>query len=200
MKHIGLIGPLKKAEPFLFQNILFWMHIVANVSWLFWNLYRKRILLISIMTIFNEKKSWLFTVGLGLKFEVVFRIGLFTYWPIFIIFRNWTLKCNKNCSLTQRNAKQLNISNLTKENEIHETEPQNNYEMKRNFTFDETKRNFAVYFVSRNKQNFAKQFFVSLCFVFRETMKMMRNGNPTFGLLNPNPLEFLRYLYLFLSY
>jgi hypothetical protein len=58
------------------------------------------------------------------------------------------------------------------------------YETKRNFTFDETKRNktkrnFAVYFVSRNKRNFAKQIFVSLCFVFCETKKMMRNGNPT---------------------
>jgi hypothetical protein len=58
-----------------------------------------------------------------------------------------------------------------------------NYETKRNFTFDETKRNemkrnFVVYFVSQNKRNFAKQFFVSLCFVFRETKKRMRNGNP----------------------
>jgi hypothetical protein len=31
--------------------------------------------LISIMTIFNEKKSWF--LGLGLKFEVFFRIGFY---------------------------------------------------------------------------------------------------------------------------
>jgi hypothetical protein len=78
------IGPLKKSEPFLFQNIWFWVHFVLKVSRLFWNLYRKRILLIYIMTIFNEKKiSWF--LGLGLKFEVVSRIG---FWPIFIIFWN----------------------------------------------------------------------------------------------------------------
>jgi hypothetical protein len=38
-----------------------------------------------------------------------------------------------------------------------------NYETKRNFSFEETKRNFAVFIVSRNKRNFAKQFF---CFAW----------------------------------
>jgi hypothetical protein len=44
---------------------------------------------------------------------------------------------------------------------------------------NETKRNFAVFCVLQNKRNFAKQLFCSLCFVFHETKKMMRNGNPT---------------------
>jgi uncharacterized membrane protein len=70
-----------------------------------------------------------------------------------------------------RNAKQLNIHNLTKVNGIHETKLEKIYETKRNFTFHETKRNFAVFCVLRNKRNFAKQLFVSLCFVFCETKK-----------------------------
>jgi hypothetical protein len=37
--------------------------------------------------------------------------------------------------------KQLNIRNNTKVNGIHETKPDKVYETKRNFTFDETKRN-----------------------------------------------------------
>jgi hypothetical protein len=57
-----------------------------------------------------------------------------------------------------RNAKQLNILNLTKENEIHETKQDKNYETKRNFTFDETKRNE-----------------VSLFILFRETSEISRN-------------------------
>jgi hypothetical protein len=56
---------------------------------------------------------------------------------------------------TKRNQKKI-----TKRNEILLFTKQN-----------ETKQNFAGYFVSRNKQNFAKHFFVSLCFVFRETKK-----------------------------
>jgi hypothetical protein len=44
---------------------------------------------------------------------------------------------------------------------------------KRNKIFPLTKPNeISLFFiVSRNKQNFAKQFFVSLCFMFRETKK-----------------------------
>jgi hypothetical protein len=43
------------------------------------------------------------------------------------------------------NAKQLNIRNITKVKGIQETKPEKIYETKRNFTFDETKRNFAVF-------------------------------------------------------
>jgi hypothetical protein len=81
-----------------------------------------------------------------------------------MIFLNWTLKCNKNCLLTQRNAKQQNISNLTKENEIHETKPEKNYETKQNFTFDDTKGN-------KTKQNE-----ISLFILFRETSEISRNN------------------------
>jgi hypothetical protein len=63
-----------------------------------------------------------------------------------------------------RNGKQINIWNLTKVNGIHERKPLEIYETKRNFPFYETKRNgtkrnFAVFVVSRNKRNFAKQTF-----------------------------------------
>jgi hypothetical protein len=44
------------------------------------------------MTIFNEKNSWLFTVGIGLKFEVLFRIGFLANFHNIL-----ELKCNKNC-------------------------------------------------------------------------------------------------------
>jgi hypothetical protein len=40
-----------------------------------------------------------------------------------------------------RNAKQLNIRNLTKVNGIHETKLEKIYETKRNFNLHETKRN-----------------------------------------------------------
>jgi hypothetical protein len=168
-----IIGPLKKSEPFLFQNLLFWVHFVTNLSWLFRNLYRKRILLISIMTIFNEKN--LGFLGPGLKFVVVSRIGFMAN------FHNnleLNIKMQQELFHWLRNAKQLNIWNLTKENEIHETKADKNYETKRNFTFDETKRNetkfrclfcfakqakfretvfcFALFRVSRNKKKDAK--------------------------------------------
>jgi hypothetical protein len=95
------------------------------------------------MTIFNEKKSWF--LGLGLKFEVFFRIGFY------ILELN--IKMQQELFHWLRNAKQLNICNLTKENEIHERKLKKI--TKQNFTLDET-RNFAFYFVSRNKRNFAK--------------------------------------------
>jgi hypothetical protein len=66
-----------------------------------------------------KKKSWLFTVGLGLKFEVVFRIGFLANFHNIL-----ELNIIMQQELTQKNAKQLNISNLTKENEIHETKPE----------------------------------------------------------------------------
>jgi hypothetical protein len=83
-----------------------------------------------------------------------------------------------------RNAEQLIIWNLRKVNGIHERKQDKNYETKRNFTFDETKRNetkrnFAVYFVSRNKRNFAKQFFCFALFRVSRNKKRMRNGNPS---------------------
>jgi hypothetical protein len=50
---------------------------------------------------------------------------------------------------------------------------------KRNDMLPSTKRNeISLFFVSRNKRNFAKQVFVSHSFVFRETEKRKRNGNP----------------------
>jgi hypothetical protein len=56
-----------------------------------------------------------------------------------------------------RNAKQLNIWNITKVNRIDKTKPDKIYETKRNFTFDETKQNE-----------------ISLFFVFRETILLFR--------------------------
>jgi hypothetical protein len=83
------------------------------------------------------------------------------------------------CHVAESYAKQLNICNLTKVNGIPETNSEKNTKQveillltKRN----ETKRNFAVFIVSRNS------FFVSLCFaLFRvsRNKKRMRNGNPT---------------------
>jgi hypothetical protein len=94
------------------------------------------------MTIFNEKNSWLFTVGL------------------------------------QRNAKQLNTSNLTKENEIHETKPEKI--TKQNEILLLTNRNKILLFIlfRETSEISRNNFFVLLCFMFRETKKMMRNGNP----------------------
>jgi hypothetical protein len=57
--------------------------------------------------------------------------------------------------------------------------PEKNYETKRNFTFDETKRNFAVFVFRETSEISRNNCFVSLCFMFRETKKRMRNGNPT---------------------
>jgi hypothetical protein len=48
------------------------------------------------------------------------------------------------------------------------------------FLRNKTKRNFADFIVSRNKRN---NFAVSLCFVFREIKKRMRNGNPSTSIL-----------------
>jgi hypothetical protein len=131
---ILIIGPLKKAEPSMFQNALFWLNFVTFGAFcgLFWNLYRKRILLISIMTI-NIKMQQLF---------------------------HWL-----------RSSKQLNICNLTKVNGIHETKTDKIYETKRNFTFDETKRNeISLFLLFRETSEISRNnFFVSLCFVFRET-------------------------------
>jgi hypothetical protein len=152
-----IIGPLKKSEPFLFQNLLFRVHFVTNLGWLFRNLYRKRILLISIMTIFNEKN--LGFLGPALKFVVVFRIGFMAN------FHNnleLNIKMQQELFHWLRNAKQLN--NLTKENEIHETKPDKNYETKRNFTFDETQPN-------ETKQNKT-----SLFILFRKTSKISQNS------------------------
>jgi hypothetical protein len=57
-------------------------------------------------------------------------------------------------------------------------EARKNYETKRNFTFDETKRNetkrnFAVFIVSRNKRNFAKQF---CCFALFRVSRNKKKG------------------------
>jgi hypothetical protein len=54
-----------------------------------------------------------------------------------------------------RNAKQLNICNVTKVNGTHEMKLEKIYETKRNFTFYETKRNEILQF-----------------FVFRETSEI----------------------------
>jgi hypothetical protein len=78
-----------------------------------------------------------------------------------------------------RNAqKQLNIWNFNKGKWDSRNETRNNYETKRNFTSDETKRNFAVFIVSRNKRNFAKQIFCFALFRVSRNKKRMRNGNP----------------------
>jgi hypothetical protein len=100
-----------------------------------------------------------------------------------------------------RNAKQLNIRNLTKANGIHETKLEKIYETKRNFTFHETKRNemkrnkISLFFVFRITSEISRNnFFVSLCFVFRKTKKMMRNGNPNHCPFSSSGLECFLYL------
>jgi hypothetical protein len=80
-----------------------------------------------------------------------------------------------------RNAKQLNIRNVTKVNGTYERKLEKNYETKRNFTFYETKRNetkFRSFLCFAKQAKFRETTFVSLCFVFRETKKRKRNGNP----------------------
>jgi hypothetical protein len=155
------------------------MHVVTNVSWLFWNLYQKRILLISIMTIFNEKKSLAFYSRPRPKIWSGFQDRLIGQFSSYLGIEHAT----RIVSLSQRNAKQLNISNLKKENEIHATKPENHYETKRNFTFDRTKRNFTVYFVSRNKRkNFLFRFV--LCFAKQKKwceLETLGNNNAVVG-------------------
>jgi hypothetical protein len=63
-----------------------------------------------------------------------------------------------------------NHKKFTKRNEILSLTKQN-----------ETKRNFAVFFVSRNKRNFAKQFVCFALFRVSRNKKRMRNGNPYLG-------------------
>jgi fumarate reductase subunit C len=89
-----------------------------------------------------------------------------------------------------RNAKQLNIRNLTEVNGIHETKQEKNYETKRNFTSDETKRNkISLFLLFRETSKISRnKFFVSLCFVFRETKKRMRNGNHKYVFLMACPV------------
>jgi hypothetical protein len=130
-----------------------------------------------------KKISWF--LGLGLKFEVVFRIDILANFHNIL---ELNIKMQQGLFHWLRNAKQLNIWHLTNENEIHETKPEKNYETKRNLTFDETKRNetkrnFAVYFVSQNKQNFAKQFCCFALFLVSRNKKRMRNGNPRVNVL-----------------
>jgi hypothetical protein len=142
------------------------VHFVTKLSWLFWNLYRRRILLIPIMNIFDEK-TILGLLGLGLKFEVAF--GIYFSWPIFIIFWNWTLKCNKKLFHWLRNAKQLNIRNLTKVNVIHETKQEKNYG-----------RNEILLLKKQNekKRNEISLFFCFALFRVSRNKKRMWNGNP----------------------
>jgi hypothetical protein len=78
-----------------------------------------------------------------------------------------------------RNAKQLNIWNETKLNGIHETKPEKIYGTKRNFTYNETKQNFAVFLFRETSEILRNNLFVLHCFLFRETKKRKRNGNPT---------------------
>jgi hypothetical protein len=56
---------------------------------------------------------------------------------------------------------------------------------------NKTKQNFAVYFVSWNKRNFAKQFCCFALFRVSRNKKRMRNGNPT-----PIPLALAPTLYI----
>jgi hypothetical protein len=69
------------------------------------------------MTIFNE----------GLKFEVVFRIGFLANFHNIL---ELNIKMQQEFFHGLRNAKQLNILNLTKENEIRKPKPDKNYETK----------------------------------------------------------------------
>jgi hypothetical protein len=104
-------------------------------------------------------------------------------WLFFIIFWNWTLKCYKNCFTDSEKFETTKYTKLNKGKWDSRNEIKKNYKTKRNFTSDatkgnETKRNFAVYFVSRNKRNFAKQFFCFALFRVLRNKKRMRNGNP----------------------
>jgi hypothetical protein len=87
------------------------------------------------------------------------------------------------CQVGEPNAKQLNIWNLTKVNGIHETKPEKI--TKRNEILllmkqNETKRNeISLFLLFRETSEISRNnFVVSLCFVFREIKKRMRNGNP----------------------
>jgi hypothetical protein len=71
---------------------------------------------------------------------------------------------------------------ITKETEIHEMKLEKNHETKRNFTSDETKRNFAILLFRETCEISRNNFVVSLCFMFHETKKRMRNGNPSIGI------------------
>jgi hypothetical protein len=72
-----------------------------------------------------------------------------------------------------RNAKQLNIWNLTKVNGIHETKQEKKYETKFYFWRNKTKRNeISLFLLFRETSEISRnKFVVSLCFVFRETKK-----------------------------
>jgi hypothetical protein len=72
-----------------------------------------------------------------------------------------------------RNAKQLNICSETKVNGIHE--------MKHKNILYETKRSFAVFYVSRNKRNFAKQFFHFALFRVSRNKKKDTKWKPYLG-------------------
>jgi hypothetical protein len=104
------------------------------------------------MAIFNE----------GLKFEVVFRIGFLANFHKIL---ELNIKMQQELFNWLRKAKQLNIWNVTKENEIRGPKPDTNYETKRNFTFDETKQNETKF---RGLFCFAKQA------KFRETIFLFR--------------------------
>jgi hypothetical protein len=123
------------------------------------------------------RKSWFLDQG-NLKW-----FSGWVSWPIFIIFWDWTLKCNEKriVSLTQKCESNKYVKLYKgKWDSRNETRKRLRNETKFYFWRNKTKRNEISLFIfdSRNKRNFAKQFFVSLCFVFRETKKRMRNGNP----------------------
>jgi hypothetical protein len=127
------------------------------------------------MTIFNE----------GLKFEVVFRIRFLANFHNIL---GLNIKMQQELFHWLRNAKQLNIWNLTNENDIREPKPDTNYEKKFYFWRNKPKRNFAVYFVSRYKRNFQKQCFCFALFRVLRNKKRMRNGNR-----NPDGRHFLKF-------
>jgi hypothetical protein len=126
-----IIEPMKKAEPFLFQNILF------------------------------------------------------LYWPIFIIFWNCTLKCNKNCFTDSENCETTKYIKLNKGKWESRNETRKNYETKRNFTFDETKWNemkwneISLFILFRETSEISRNnFLFRFVSCLAKQKKRMRNGNP----------------------
>jgi hypothetical protein len=110
--------------------------------------------------IHHDHIQWKKNLGIGLKFEVVIRIGFLTQ------------KC-ETTKYMKLNKEKWDSRNETRKKLRNET----------NFYFWRKKRNetkFRCLFCFAKQAKFRETiFFVSLCFMFRETKKMMRNGNPT---------------------
>jgi hypothetical protein len=109
-------------------------------------------------------------VGFQLNFQSTFILLI----PIEI------MKCFTDSEMRNNYSKYLYDTEQSFVPGIDETKPEKVYETKRNFTLDETKRNeISLFFLFRETSEISRnKFFVSHSFVFRETEKRKRNGNP----------------------